>query len=138
MVAVEAAEPVLEEDGTFTLVTPVEDAERHLERGLERMRKENPGKAVSLITSEVVTNQVTFEHGWGITPRCCLGSWQRSASGSATSPWTASKTRARRRCFAGYYEAVSMPTYSRQASHLASCRRNSSPARLSVIGATSP
>lgn len=68
MVAVEAAEPVLEEDGTFTLVTPVEDAERHLERGLERMRKENPGKTVSLVTSEVVTNQVTFEHGWGITP----------------------------------------------------------------------
>jgi hypothetical protein len=56
------------EDGTFTLVTPVEDAERHIDRGLERMRKENPGKTVSLVASKVVSDRVTFEHGWGIAP----------------------------------------------------------------------
>lgn len=68
LVAVEASEPVLEEDGTFTLVTPAEGAERHIERGLERMRREHPGKTVELEASRAVTDTVTFEHSWGIVP----------------------------------------------------------------------
>jgi hypothetical protein len=73
LVAVQAAEPVLEEDGTFTLVTPTEGAERHIERGLERMRTEHPGKTVELEASRTVTDTVTFEHSWGIAP----GMWPR-------------------------------------------------------------
>jgi hypothetical protein len=66
MLAVETAEPTPEEDGSFTLVTPAEEAERHVERGLERMRRAHPGKSVSLVESRTVTSEVTFEHGWEI------------------------------------------------------------------------
>ncbi len=65
---VTATEPALQPDGTFTVITPVEDSDRHLERALHELRTAHPGKTVELIDSEQVESPVGFEHSWGITP----------------------------------------------------------------------
>jgi hypothetical protein len=61
-----ATDPVPEEDGTFTVITPVEDGEKHLERALEKLRAAHPGKTVELLETEQLRGEVVFEHSWGV------------------------------------------------------------------------
>jgi hypothetical protein len=65
---VKPSAPKLEEDGTFTVVSPAENGERHLARALARLQEENPGKTVTLLGSEEIKSEATFEHSWGLAP----------------------------------------------------------------------
>jgi hypothetical protein len=65
---VTAGEPIVNEDGTFTISASGEHPEEQLERGLKKLREENPGKTVELESTEARTGEVNFEHSWGLGP----------------------------------------------------------------------
>jgi len=63
-----ATEPILDADGTFTIVAPAERGKEHLERALGKLRAAHPGQNVELLDTEEVRSEVVFEHSWGIDP----------------------------------------------------------------------
>jgi hypothetical protein len=69
VVQLTATDPILEEDGTFTVIAPEEQGEKHLERALAKLRAAHPGKTVELLNSELKSGEVAFEHSWGIDPQ---------------------------------------------------------------------
>jgi HNH endonuclease len=52
VVQLTATDPTLEEDGTFTVIAPEDQAEKHLERTLAKLRAAHPGKTVELLSTE--------------------------------------------------------------------------------------
>lgn len=73
VVQLTATDPISEADGTFTVVAPAENGQKHLERALEKLKAAHPGKSVDLLDTEWVRGEVVFEHSWGIDP----GMWPR-------------------------------------------------------------